>query len=190
MPKANLLERVEKIIDAARKAATTSQGRSQIDCTVICAEGYAEPGYDDPKSGIIAFGNWNAVTRYDGQKFQTIDDAPARLAKLLERLGVELEWADEWTCCDGCGKAVRTKPNSYSWRPSYIDDGCGTLICGDCVRADPAEYLRSLEGRSDTCLTADIDLGECGYVLVEGGFEHGLYGGQTADPQLIAEALA
>jgi hypothetical protein len=189
MPRANLLDRVEKVIDAARKAATTSRARSQIDSTVICTEGYAEPGYDDPPSGLIAFGDWNVVSRYVGRKFQTIDDTPARLSKRLDRLGVELAWVDEWTCCDGCGKAVRTKPNSYSWRPSYIDDGCGTLICGECLRADPAEYLRALEGRSNACLTVDIDLEQCGYVLVEAGFEQGLYGGQAADPTLIAEAL-
>lgn len=63
MTKNELIQRVETIIEAGRKSAKTSQSRSQIDSITICTEGYAEPGYDNPKSGIVAFGNWNNVTR-------------------------------------------------------------------------------------------------------------------------------
>lgn len=184
------LRRVEKLVEAGRNSAKTNQGCSQIDSFTICTQGYSEPGYSDPSSGIIVFGNFNAVTRYTENKFVTLDDTPARLAKLLEKLGCELEWSDEWTWCDQCGKAVRSKPDSYSWRPYYMDDGCGSLICGDCVHEDPAPYLLALEGRDDACLTLDVDLEEAGYQVVEDGFEHGLFGGQSADPRKIAAGLA
>lgn len=54
---------------------------------------------------------------------------------------------------------------------------------------EPAIHLRCLEGRTDTCLTLDIDLKAIDYVLLEDRFEYGLYGGQSADPVLIANAV-
>lgn len=187
--KNELLERVERIIEAGRSSAKTSEGRSQIDSITIATEGYTEPGYDDPRSGIIAFGNWNNVTRYDGHKFHVIDDAPGRVASLLEKLGVELDWSDEWTICEGCHKAVRTQANSYRWRASYADDGCGSILCHECINADPTDYLQSLEGDGRRCVTIDLDLEAAGYKLLAGDFENGLYGGQADRPELIAEAL-
>lgn len=183
----DVLRRAETIIAAGLKSATTNRGRSQIESITICI-GYAEPGYSDPRSGLIAFGNWNAVTKYDGDKFVTVDDAPARVAKLLEKLGVELEWSDEWTTCSACGKAIRTKPDSYSWQPSYTttDDG---ITCHECVEDDPADYLQSLEGDSSRCVTLSLDLEAHGYKLLSDDYENGLYGGQSDNPERIALAL-
>jgi hypothetical protein len=187
--KNELLERVERIIEAGRSSAKSNQGRSQIDCITICTEGYAEPGYDDPASGVVAFGNWNNVTRYDGHEFHVIDNVPGRVASLLEKLGVELDWSDEWTICEGCHKAVRTQANSYRWRASYADDGCGSILCHECIKTDPTDYLQSLEGDSRRCVTIDLDLEVAGYKLLADDFENGLYGGQADRPELIADAL-
>lgn len=189
MTKKQLLQRVEKVIESGRATAKTNQGRSQIDSITICTEGYAEPDYSDPKSGIIAFGNWNNVSRYDGHEFHEVDDSVGRVATLLEKLGVELDWSDEWCQCDGCHKAVRTTPNSYRWRASYADDGSGTVLCHECIKADPTEYLQSLEGSSNRCLTIDLDLEAAGYKLLNGDYQNGLYGGQSDRPELIAQAL-
>lgn len=188
MKKNKLLKRVEAIIEAGRASAKTNQGRSQIDSITICTEGFSEPGYSDPKSGVIAFGNWNNVSRYDGHEFHEVDDSVGRVATLLEKLGVELDWSDEWCQCDGCQKAVRRQANSYRWRPSYAstDDG---IICHECLKTDPTEYLQSLEGASDRCVTIDLDLESAGYKLLSDEFENGLYGGQSARPELIAQAL-
>ena len=143
----------------------------------------------NPESGIIAFGNWNRVTKYKNGSFVTIDDAPDQVADKLQKLGVELEWSDVWDFCQGCGKAFRTKPDSNSWQRNCIDDGCGTLACGKCVTEQPAIYLSCLEGRTDTCLTLDLDLSELDYVLLEDRFQYGLYGGQNADPEAIGDAV-
>lgn len=183
------LERADRIIRAGYKSAKTSLGRSQIDAIHLCIEGYAEPGYADPESGIIAFGNWNRVTKYKSGTFVTIDNAPDRVAEKLQKLGVELEWSDEWDFCKACRKAFRIKPNCYSWQQHAIDDGSGTTICGKCVQDDPTNHLRCLEGRSDACLTLNIDLTQLDYVLLEERFEIGLYGGQSANPALIADAV-
>lgn len=184
-------QRAQRIIEAGVNAAKTNEGHSRIDCIHLCTAGYVEPGYSDPKSGIIAFGNWNSVSRWDEAKseFVTIDEAPCRVAALLEKLGVELEWSDEWTFCDECGKAVRTSPDSYNWRRSYSQDDDGAINCAECISKDPAEYLQSLEGDSRRCVTLDIDLAEHDYVLLEDGFEHGFHHGQDADPKLIGDAL-
>jgi len=185
MSKDALIRRAEKQIEIAHRSAKTSQARSQIDSITICTE-YAEPGYSS--SGLIAFGNWNAVTSYTENKFGTVDDAPARLGTLLEKLGCELEWSDEWVCCDQCGRAVRTKPDSYRWQASYAstDDG---ILCHECLEEDPTDYLQSLEGTSERCVTMDLDLEAHGYKLVADDFENGLYGNQADRPELVAEAL-
>jgi hypothetical protein len=189
MTKTELLKRVCTVIESGRAAAKTNQGRSQVDAITIVTEGFAEPGYDDPKSGVIALANWNNVTRYDGHEFHVIDDAPSRVASLLEKLGVELDWSDEWCICDGCHKAIRTQANSYRWQPSYADDGSGTILCHECIEADPSDYLRSLEGCSDRCATIDLDLEGAGYKLLADDYQHGLYGGQSDRPGLVADAL-
>jgi hypothetical protein len=184
------LQNVHRIIEAGVRTANTSEGRNRIENIAFCTVGYAEPGYSDPKSGIIAFGNWNDISRWNtsSRTFDKQDDAPCRVAKLLEKRGVELEWEDEWATCDHCGKAVRTKPESYSWRRYFAQDDNG-ITCGDCINADPTSYLESLEGKADSCLTISLDLEKHGYVLLEGGFEHGFQHGQDAEPVLIAEAL-
>ena len=182
--------RADRIVRAGVNAATTHQASNRINAVQITSAGYAEPGYSDPEGGLIAYGDWNEVSHWDAnqRKFVVDDDAPIRVARLLEAGGVELEWSDEWITCDHCGRAVRTKADSYSWKRYYadLDDG---VACGDCIKADPTAYLESLEGQENACLTIELDLEQHGYVLLEGGFEHGWYGGQDADPRLNARAL-
>jgi len=183
-------EQLDRIIAAGVATAKTNEGRSRIESIQFCFAGYAEPDYDDPSSGVIAFGNWNDVSKWKEaeHKFVTTDDVPGRVAKLLETLGVDLEWSDEWTCCEQCGKAVRTSPDSYGWQQSYSEID-GTISCGDCIAEAPSAYLESLEGNSRRCVTLDLDLAEHGYVLLEDGFENGFHYGQDADPKVIGDAL-
>lgn len=150
--------------------------------------GYAEPGYSDPESGIIATGDWNRHYRYQEPETKA-DLTMPRVAALLEKLGVELEWEDEWTECSDCNKLVRTSPDSYSWQPSYWRSDEGDIQCEECVLADPGPYLEWLEGNEIHCMTMDLDLEDQGYKLLEGRLEHGLYGGQDANPHKIAKAL-
>src|SRR5262245_37954667 len=82
--------------------------QSEID-NLGYASGYAEPGYHDPDNGVL-FANWNVF--------------PRGFDRVLEQAGYAVEWSDEWSTCEDCGKAVRTSPNSYGWQRSYelIDD--------------------------------------------------------------------
>jgi hypothetical protein len=177
------------LLDRARRRAKVWEAASKVDC-ITTAPGYAEPGYDDPPSGIVAFGDWNTITRYDEatRTFIVLDDTPGWLAKKLEEIGVALEWEDEWATCEHCGKAVRTQADSYGWQKSYWEPSCGGCECMDCL--DPAEVLEELEGKEKNCLTiSSIDPADHGYIRLEDRFEHGWHRGQDASPKLIAKAL-
>jgi hypothetical protein len=135
------------------------------------APGYAEPGYSDPKKAILFF-NWNEVGR--------------RTADLLEQYGFEVEWEDEWTTCGGCGKALRTSPDSYSWQPSYFEFN-GELTCIECT--DIPAYLETLENNPKRAVNDHIDPADYGYVKLEGDFESGWHPGQNDDPKEIFKRL-
>lgn len=90
--------------------------QSEIDNMGYASE-YAEPGYEQPKKGIL-FANWNRLPR-------GLDD-------ILEKAGYAIEWSDEWFTCD-CGKAVRTSADSYCWTPSYKETKHGEILCKDCA---------------------------------------------------------
>lgn len=83
------------------------------------AASYAEPGYEQPKRGIL-LANWNRL--------------PSKLTDVLERAGYSIEWSDEWSVCD-CGKAFRTEPDSHSWTPAYTERD-GELLCRECAPDD------------------------------------------------------
>lgn len=94
-------DKVRNLIDCAADHAKTWQGRSAAE-SITLATGYAEPGYDEPESGVIAFGNWNKISHYDeaNRKWIADDDIMPRLGNILEdRYDVMLEWEDEWMWC-------------------------------------------------------------------------------------------
>lgn len=152
-------------------------------------EGYAEPGYKTPESGIIATGNWNNITKYVNGQHITLNDYPSRIGRLFERLGVEIEWSDEWTECSNCYKLIRTSADSYSWQPSYVM-GDGEIECSECIAEHAEEHLKELEGRTSTCNTiSGIDPEDHGYVKYnEDSYENGFYG-VNDDPKKIAAEL-
>ncbi len=163
------------------RAMVTQSGRDRLN-DVTFASGYAEPGYSGE---VIAFGNWNEVGS---------DKIMEKVAKLLEKAGISVEWSDEWTTCVECGKALRTEADSYSWTLAGVhNEGEGSYECEDCVQQDAAGYLESIEGKSRKAVTCGIDPEDHGYVRLgdedDRDFENGLMGGQDDDPQKIGKAL-
>jgi hypothetical protein len=140
--------------------------------TLGYATEYAEPGYDNPKSGIL-FANWNHF--------------PGKATDLLERAGYAVEWSDEWHICDGCGKAVRTSPDSYGWQAAYILNDDSKILCLDCV--DWAEYLESIENTPRAAVPSTCNPADFGYTRIQDGFENGLHPGQNDDPATILAGL-
>jgi hypothetical protein len=176
-----------RLCEAALNSAKTKHGKYRVEEVRINSDGFSEPGYS---GDVIASGNWNNITHWDEEKRTSVaeDDIPERLGNALEKIGVELIWGDEWTECCECNKLVRTSGDSYSWTRSYVETDDGA-VCLHCV--DPKEHLENLEGETNKCNTIDrIDPADHGYIRInEDKFEHGLYGGQSADPVLIGKAL-
>ena len=189
----NVGKRVNRIMDIAARMAEKFPGwevSSRIEEIRIHADGYAEPGYTDPECGLIATGNWNKVDTYnrDKKEREVISDLPARISALFEKMGVEIEWSDEWSECGGCNKLVRTSPDSYGWQPSF-KVGDGDLFCHECLKEDPEAHLLSLENDEFHCNTiSSINPAEHGYVKLSEG-ETGLHPGQNDDPRKVARIL-
>jgi len=90
--------------------------------------------------------------------------------------------------CEDCRGLVRTQPDGNGWKASFFVSE-GAVICHHCVKKDPSDYLQHLEGGHGNYMTIDIDLTKHGYVLLQDGFESGVYGGQKASKNAIADAL-
>lgn len=180
----NTQARIKEIMDIIERSDV-----SHVQDIQLNYEGYSEPGYRTPESGIIATGNWNDVTKYVNGNRITISDYPSRIASLFEKLGVEIEWSDEWTTCGSCSKLVRTSADSYGWQPSYVMYD-GELECAECIAEHPEDHLESLEGNTNSCNTiSSIDPTDHGYVKFnEDSYESGWYG-VNDDPKKIAEIL-
>lgn len=166
-------QRMGNVMKAAENSTTNFDAKYRI-LDMGFHTGYAEPGYEGK---LIATGNWNDVKG---------DTTISRLAKLLERMGFELEWSDEWTTCDECNLLVRTQPSGYEWQPSYVIND-GGVVCHNCL--DPAEHLTNLEGNEKKVnQIEDINPADYGYVKLE-DYEHGWHPGQHDDPKRIAKWL-
>lgn len=159
------------------------------------ASGYAEPGYDEPKHGIL-FGNWNERTEYNREtrELKTTDRRPKRFADIAERAGYAVEWSDEWSTCEDCGKAIRTSPDSYSWSPSYALINDCSVVCAECLSESPEDYLSELIGDTNRCLSADlharIQLEDFGFRRInDDDYESGWHPGQTDTPDKAIKAL-
>ncbi len=86
--KANIFDRIEWILKAARNVARCKETHYRLDeMEYNIYEEYAEPGYST-KNGAIVTGNWNKVDKYDADSrtFTLIDNTPVRVCELLERL--------------------------------------------------------------------------------------------------------
>lgn len=179
------LEKANRIINAALNVAGRS--KSRIEDIQLYITGFVEPGYHS-ETGVIALGNWNNIYENHNNP-ETRDNTPTRVADLLEKLGVDLEWSDEWTSCSGCGGLLRTTPDSYSWKMfGKVEDG--EVYCGECLKKDAVSFLESLEGKDSNCNTiTTINPEDYGYVLIQDGFENGWHPGQNDNPKEIAAKL-
>lgn len=102
----------------AHCSTDTIENRAYHIDNIQYAKTYSEPGYSNPAKGIL-LGNWNHFS----------NDA----TRLLEKLGYEIEWEDEWATCEDCGGAVRISPDSYGWQSSYaLIDEC-SIVCHLCL---------------------------------------------------------
>lgn len=152
--------------------------------------GYAEPGYHDDNT-VWVLGDWNDKTRYENGERITTDNTPGRLAKALERIGVEIEWLDEWLRCSDCSRIFRCSGDSYSWQMN------GTLVnecepmCADCLKKDAADYVDEYINDSDRVITwlDSHELQEIGFQQFGETNESGWHPGQNANPEKILDEI-
>lgn len=138
------------------------------------ANGYSEPGYDQPKHGVL-LGNWNYFSN--------------EAADLLEKMGYSIEWEDEWEICDDCGKCFRTSPDCYFWQPSGHVGGNGSY-CHECNPLDEEILEDEYENRPTRAVNLrGVDLTEFGYRQIQGDYQSGEHTGMNDDPQKIYEQL-
>lgn len=190
-----------RLMEAAARMAEKDGQRFvayRIEDININANGYAEPGYGSLSGeDVIATGNWNVVDEYDRAGATRVPvkhgNLLPRLAEAFERLGIQIEWSDEWSDCSDCGKLFRTQGDSYSWQPSFaqVDDG---YVCHECLKDHATDYLAGLEGRNSLAASncnavKDIDPAECGYVKVDEEYTSGWHPGQNDNPVEIAKEL-
>jgi len=189
------LEKVSRLVAAA---TGEPYGDGYIVTNVVV--GYSEPDYGSDDA-VIVFGNWNP------KRFPRGDDAPLsksenigpRLAGALEKVGAEVQWLDEWTECQNCFRAIRTEPDSYSWRPAFawLDD-C-SIICSRCLLENMDDSIESGEyvNNADKAITwtDGATLEREGWTQWAPGDPHqyanGWHPGQDDDPAaILAEILA
>lgn len=174
------LERARRLVRAA-----TGEDWGDGDLVTDVGVGMAEPGY--PNDAVWVMGDFNAK-RYprDGDpELTNAETIGPRLARALERIGVETLWLDEWIRCEECHRVFRTTANSYQWRMSGLITEDGAVICAADLTYDDIEeeYLDNPRN----ALTFDIDLEEQGYERFNGRYQNGWHDGMNDDPVKILE---
>lgn len=160
------IKRAYKVLEIAARVAKEESRDWEVVSRVEeirIHSGYAEPGYTGQ---LIVTGNWNSVTRYDKDWKQNVvvSILPRRLSDIFEKLGFEIEWSDEWHACDDCQKLFRVEPDSYGWKPSFVESK-DIIVCVNCFKDSPGYALfHWAEKHSFIKLNFDFDPGKHGYV--------------------------
>lgn len=139
-------------------------------------EDYADGSGSAPKGLVTA--NWNDITEWHGNERVEVSDIPSRVCSLFERCGLEINWCDEVSMCDGCYKAIQTEPDCFSFRPSFMV-GDGEILCQECIADDPEPWLEQCSAEGHHWTLDNIDPAEHGYTLAFEG-EYFIYADKLA----------
>lgn len=159
--------------------------------------GYASPRYG-LRDATIVLGNWNTRDKYDPTRETPLtkdETLPARLARVLERVGAEVEWLDEWTSCSECYRAIRTKPDSYGWKPEFAWLGDCDIVCSACLLEDVAGsidaggYVNDPTRAITWCSDAELERAGWTQWAPDRILENGWHPGQDDDPAKVLEEI-
>ena len=123
--------------------------------------------------------------------FEPKDEYDTSVLDELFDNGYQWGFRDEYSKCDRCGKVIRTEADSYSWVPDFFVTEDGEIICGDCVRENPKEYLETLYNnpeKANTILSAQ-DLIDNGFEKIDGDYEDGWYDKHDSPEEILNKAL-
>lgn len=159
--------------------------------------GYASPRYGSPDA-VVVLGDWNTkrYPRGDDAPLTKDETMPARLARVLERVGAECEWLDEWTSCAECYRAIRTESDSYWWLPEYAWIG-DDIVCSACLaediggNVDAGDYVNNPRNAITWCTDAELE--SAGWTQWAPGdphdYQNGWHPGQDDDPTKVLESI-
>ena len=143
------IKRANRIMSIAKDMAKGHiQLLNRLEEIQLHYNGYAEPGCVDA-IGVVAVGNWHNVKLIDpNTNLQSkLGQLPGRIGDMFDKMGIEVEWYDEWTACS-CGKLCRTSPDCHDWTPA-IFMGQDECWCIDCVKNNEESYLCEFENNPD-----------------------------------------
>lgn len=151
-----LLELAADVARRLDKKHRTHAAGNHIDAFQV-RYGYANK-CDGDADALVVLGDWNeiSVEQKDATgkyHYVKVSKLPERVAHMLERYKVDVEWGDEWATCDSCEKVVRTEPTHWEWMPKYkvLE---GELLCFPCLEEkakEDAEEAEDDDGDEDSC---------------------------------------
>lgn len=130
---------------------------------------------------------------YEGRDFLIVcsnkeeEQIEKELGKSLDdMLDNDYGFDDEYSKCSGCGKILRTSPDSYQWKPDWAIVNDCEMLCFDCI--DPEDYLKEIENNPKTAnqVLTEEQILEAGYAKI-GNYEDGWYDAHD-NPETIYEA--
>lgn len=145
--------------------------------------GYASGDHD----AVVVAGDWNSSR--DAPTEWALGH-PARVASVLESVGADVVWHDEYVGCSECYRAIRATPNCCGDRPafSWIDS---EPVCAECITGNLEVYIDFYVDNVSNALTFPADLASLGFVQWEPSdphtYETGWHPGQDDSP---ADVLA
>ena len=150
---------------------------------------YGEPGYGD--ATLVVLGSyWCRCGRTDvgrgGSMHDMQEHYPLIWAKLEEE-GVQFEWHDEWIVDHETGKAYRTSPDSYGWKPSIMFTERGDLVTPDDDIETIVDHADTTGAVLNTNFVTKESLVDAGFVPFSTDNETGWHPGQHDDPRQVAD---
>lgn len=112
----------------------------------------------------------------------------------IEQCPEEIEgwgYADEYDSCYRCGNLIHTRPSYGEQQDFFPDYDASELVCGDCVRKDPDDYLNYLINNPTglNVLLSREQLKKLGFELISDDYENGLYDRHDNPAQILMDAL-
>ncbi len=149
---------------------------------------YCQIVKDDDDDDFMIVDDWEEVQKIQKLLSSSFESKDKYDSFVLDNF---MSWgfSDSYCACDNCGKLICTEPDSKHWTPDFFIDDNG-IICGDCVRKNPQEYLQSLANNSEVANTilSESDLEDAGFVKLDGDYQNGWYDRQD-DPKSILNDL-
>jgi len=125
------------------------------------------------------------VGKYQGDDFIIIESWEQE--EELEKLGckIDIGFSGEYSTCASCCNIIHTLDGTEF---QIVN---GEMLCAECIKLDSEEYILSLINNEDktNMILSTEELGELGFELMQGGYEHGFYGITDKPREILDEFI-